>query len=162
MLSTTEASPAISLLESTRYPGIRLSGSPSSQGTTAAALSGGELSGETTAVDLTDCSDAPPSQRALVRDESGGSWWSLEEQNTAPERRSRSMTHPDNNEMNHIKKRRWKGDYGSAESAGCVKGSISGDSSDDGSDESLGQAEEEVAALLVHLGRSNPFFEGFL
>lgn len=161
MLSPTESSPAISLLESTRYPGIRLSGSPSSQGTTA-PLSGGELSGDTTAVDLTDCSDAPPSQRALVRDESGGSWWSLEEQNTAPER-SRSMTHPDNNEMNHLKKRRWKGDNGSAGSAGCVKGNISSDSSeDDGSEESLGQAEEEVAALLVHLGRSNPFFEGFI
>lgn len=119
-------------------------------------------------MDLTDCSDAPPSQRALVRDESGGSWWSLEEQNTAPE--SRSLVHPDNNDMDHIKKRchydsggRWKRDNGSAESGGCVKGGVSGDSSeDDGSDESLGQAEEEVAALLVHLGRSNPLFEGFL
>lgn len=132
-------------------------------------------------MDLTDCSDAPPSQQALVRDESGGSWWSLEEQNTAPESvLSSSRVHPDNNGMNHLRKRchydsggQWKGDNGSAVSAGCVNGGVSGvnggssgsggdSSEDDGSEESLGQAEEEVAALLVHLGRSNPFFEGFL
>lgn len=43
------------------------------------ALSADDLSGETTGLDYTDVSDAPP-LRYLSRDESGSSWWSQEEQ----------------------------------------------------------------------------------
>lgn len=44
-------------------------------------LSAGELSGETTCVDHTDYSDnGLPSHQVLLRDESGSSWWSIDDQ----------------------------------------------------------------------------------
>lgn len=58
-------------------PGLGRSSSPHATPT----LSAGELSGETTCVDHTDYSDnGLPSHQVLLRDESGSSWWSLDDQ----------------------------------------------------------------------------------
>lgn len=62
-----------------RYPGLPTGGAPPPHATP--VLSAGELSGETTCVDQTDYSDSGLVPRqGLLRDESGSSWWSLDEQ----------------------------------------------------------------------------------
>lgn len=150
------------------------------------ALSAGELSGETTCVDHTDYSDngLPPHQ-GLLRDESGSSWWSLEDQGA--ESGGALPTRCDDQHRGvSVKGYERSGDVGSVgancgysglgqggglwsgvhstSTAGTVSGSggSAGESwEDDDSEEGLGQAEEEVAALLVGLGKNNEDFEGF-
>lgn len=155
------------------------------------SLSPDELSGETTCVDYTDCSDGPPPQHALLRDESGSSWWSLEDQTTTAtsslsgaaataawvqqqqqeQQRGRYVRGDAHYNSSHLGQgddhwggMRSSGANGGVSGSGGSGGSAgsAGDSSDDDdSEERLGQAEEEVAALLIRLGKTDSFFEGF-
>lgn len=157
-------------------------------------LSTGELSGETTCVDHTDYSDnGLPPHRVLSRDESGSSWWSLDDQGGAgaavsarlsgvpspipssswPQREHHGSHHHQggNNDFSsgagdeHYGQRTglWGGlRPGSAAGTGSGSGGSTGESWDDESEEGQGQDEEEVAALLLGLGRTtNEDFEGF-
>lgn len=168
-------------------------------------LSPGELSGETTCVDHTDYSDnGLPSHQVLLRDESGSSWWSMDDhgagtgtagglptrgsggggswpQNEHPQHqrqgngsgsgkmcdRSDSAggvggAHYGYNELGHGGL--WSGLHSST-TTGTASGSggSAGESwEDDESEEGLGQAEEEVAVLLLGLGKANEEdLEGF-
>lgn len=169
------------------YEGLRLSPVlPPSHATP--TLSAGELSGETTGVDYTDCSDGPPPRQMLNRDESGSSWWSLEEQGGAPASTSSFNTAATTTPWVQHDNSRYDGGGGGGGQfggrggrendgqhwGGGAVGAMSGvsggsggsggsgvDSSGDDSDEGLCQAEEEVAALLVRLGKTNTYFEGF-
>ena len=184
--SATRASHAAPALGESIYSGLRLGSSlPPSHGPP--SLAAGDLSGETTGVDFTDYSDAPPSHHMLVRDESGGSWWSLEDQVKAPESascpawahqeagygRSGTSCHPNHDvghvDDGHLRKKcryesggRWEDAHEATGGGGSVSGASGGSgcetSEDDVSVES-GQAEEEVAALLIHLWRSEPLVE---
>lgn len=154
---------------------------------TARSMSNDELSGETTAVDYTDISDAPP-QRILSRDGSGSSWWSLEEQHVAPAStpdgavtmaawnvpqqryhnyppQYRYPPQPDSLRRDAVS---WASGTGSVAVGGGARGGASGSSGvsngsegesfeDDTSEEGLGQTEEEVAALLIRLGQARTF-----
>ncbi len=150
-------------------------------------LSAGELSGETTCVDHTDYSDnGPPPNQGLLRDESGSSWWSLDDQGA--ESGGALLTRFDDHQHHRgvgVKAHDRSGVVGgigatygysglgqggglwsgvhSTSTAGTVSGSggSAGESWEDDSEEGLGQAEEEVAALLVGLGKNNEDFEGF-
>lgn len=164
------------------------------------SLSAGELSGETTCVDHTDYSDnGLPPNRGLLRDESGSSWWSLDDQGGAGSASTRlnsacSRGSPLSQQENRQHHQQgcgkmcdrsngvggvggehygcsevgqgaglWSGLHSSS-AAGAASGSggSAGESSeDDESEEGLGQAEEEVAALLLGLGKANEEFEGF-
>lgn len=169
----------------------------------APTLSAGELSGETTCVDHTDYSDnGLPPQQGLLRDESGSSWWSLDDQGAVPAGAAPARVEgaaceggswrPHEHQAHHQHQRGESvkaydrsggvgGNYGynsssgleqrglwsgvhSSSTAGTVSGSggSAGESwEDDDSEEGLGRAEEEVAALLVGLGKTNEDFEGF-
>lgn len=162
-------------------------------------LSAGDLSGDTTCVDHTDYSDnGLPSHRVLLRDESGSSWWSLEDQGAGaggglptrlngdggswPQHEHHQLHRQGNskvddrgdgatgvgsahfgfNELGHGGL--WSGLHSSSTTGtGSGSGGSAGESweEDDESEEGLGQAEEEVAALLVGLGKANEDFEGF-
>eukprot|EP00752_Nemacystus_decipiens_P002211 g2102.t1 len=171
----------------------------------APTLSPGELSGETTCVDHTDYSDSGlPSHQGLSRDESGSSWWSLDDQGAGsgtgtgtggglPTRVNGEggswpqHEHPQHQRQGNIKMcdrgdgaggvggahyrynelghgGLWSGLHSST-TTGTASGSggSAGESwEDDESEEGLGQAEEEVAVLLLGLGKaSEEDFEGF-
>eukprot|EP00903_Cladosiphon_okamuranus_P021068 g19354.t1 len=162
-------------------------------------LSAVELSGETTCVDHTDYSDnGLPAHQVLLRDESGSSWWSLDDQGAGarvegglPARVNGEGTSWPRHE--HSQHRRqgtakmygrgdgtggasgapygyneqghgglWSGLHSSSTTTGSGSGGSAGESwEDDESEEGLGQAEEEVAVLLLGLGKANEDFEGF-
>lgn len=163
-------------------------------------LSAGELSGETTCVDHTDYSDnGLPPNRGLLRDESGSSWWSLDDQGGAGAASTRlngacasgaSLSQHEHRQHHQQGSDKMcdrsngvggvgDGHYGcngvgqgaglwsglhSSSTVGAASGSgaSAGESwEDDESEEGLGQAEEEVAALLLGLGKANEEFEGF-
>ncbi|CAM9128276.1 unnamed protein product [Ectocarpus fasciculatus] len=163
-------------------------------------LATGELSGETTCVDHTDYSDNGLPPRVLSRDESGSSWWSLDDQGGAgaavsgrlsgvpapipssswPQREHHQQHHHQeqqhqggNNDFSndgagveHYGQRTglWGGlRPGSAAGTGSGSGGSTGESWDDESEEGQGRdEEEEVAALLLGLGKTtNEDFEGF-
>lgn len=149
-------------------------------------------------MDHTDYSDngLPPHQ-VLLRDESGSSWWSLDDQGASSggglptrsngdggswpqhehnqhHRQANGKTndrgdgaggaggaHYGYNELGHGGL--WSGLHSSTTTGtGSGSGGSAGESwEDDESEEGLGQAEEEVAVLLLGLGKTNEDFEGF-
>lgn len=181
-----------------RYPGVPAGGAPANP-----VLSAGELSGETTCVDQTDYSDNGVLPRqGLLRDESGSSWWSLDDQGGAggggggapaptrfgrPPAPTRGASWPQRHQQRKCddgpevggegaeqyengRSARgaglWSGLHSNSAGGGTGTGSGSAGSAgesweDEESDEGLGQAEEEVAALLVGLGKTTEEFEGF-
>lgn len=159
-------------------------------------LSAGELSGETTCVDHTDLSDNGLPNQGLVRDESGSSWWSLDDQGAGGAASKRLngacasgtpfskeyRQHQQGSEKvcnrsdgvggvgdehygcNGVEQGAglWSGLHSSTAGAASGSGGSAGESwEDDESEEGLGQDEEEVAALLLGLGKANEEFEGF-
>ena len=161
----------------------------------APALSAGELSGETTCVEHTDSDNGLPSHQVLLRDESGSSWWSLDDRGAGaggglptrsndeggswPQQEHSQNQRPGNgkvdrsdgaggvsgahfgyNELGHGGL--WSGLHSSTTGTGSGSAGSAGESwEDDESEEGLGQAEEEVAVLLLGLGKANGDLEGF-